>query len=123
MPWSDFGNIIAYSPDNEAANVVIANINAIGEVSYTDVSKALIEVARTSYETLTDVQKALVTNVEVLIAAERKYEELQQMTTSINVISADDANDIWYDLSGRKLSKKPVTKGIYILNGKTLFIK
>lgn len=122
-PWSDFGKIVVYSPDNEAANSVIAMIKAIGKVVYTDVSKARIDAARTAYEALTDVQKALVTNVETLIAAEAKYLELQEMATSINVVSADETENIWYDLGGRKLCKKPVTKGVYILNGKTVFIK
>lgn len=105
------------------ADAVVANINAIGEVTYTDASKNLIDAARMAYDALSYAQKALVTNVEVLIAAETKYEELQQMTTSINVISADEAENTWYDLSGRKLSQKPVAKGVYILNGKTVFIK
>lgn len=122
-PWSDFGKIVVYSPDNEAANSVIAMIKAIGKVVYTDVSKARIDAARKAYEALTDVQKALVTNVETLIAAETKYLELQEMATGINVVSADDTGNIWYDLSGRKLSQKPVTKGVYIQNGKTVLIK
>ncbi len=28
--------------------------------------------------------------------------------------------DVWYDLNGRRLYGKPVTKGLYILNGKTI---
>lgn len=122
-PWSDFGKIVVYSPDNEAANSVIAMIKAIGKVVYTDVSKVRIDAARTAYEALTDVQKALVTNVATLIAAEAKYLELQEMANGINVVSVDDAENIWYDLSGRQLCKKPVTKGIYILNDKTVLIK
>ena len=31
--------------------------------------------------------------------------------------------DVWYDLSGRKLSGKPTTKGLYINNGKKVVIK
>lgn len=122
-PWCDFGKIVVYSPDNEAANSVIAMIKAIGKVVYTDVSKARIDAARAAYEALTDVQKALVTNVANLIAAEAKYLELQELATGINVVSVDNAENIWYDLSGRQLSKKPVTKGVYIQNGKTVLIK
>lgn len=122
-PWCDFGEIVVYSPDNEAANSVIAKIKAIGKVVYTDVSKARIDAARKAYEALTDVQKALVTNVANLIAAEAKYLELQELATGINVVSVDNAENIWYDLSGRQLSKKPVTKGVYIQNGKTVLIK
>ena len=43
-----------------AADAVIAKINAIGTVEYTDASKALIDAAREAYDALTDVQKALV---------------------------------------------------------------
>ena len=32
-------------------------------------------------------------------------------------------SDGWYDLSGRKLSKKPTQKGVYIRNGKKIIIK
>lgn len=32
-------------------------------------------------------------------------------------------NSCWYDLSGRRLSSKPTTKGIYIMNGRKVVIK
>ena len=35
----------------------------------------------------------------------------------------EELNEGWYDLNGRKLSKKPTTKGIYIKNGKKVVIK
>jgi hypothetical protein len=35
--------------------------------------------------------------------------------------SSQDTEE-WYDLSGRKLSGKPTVKGIYIVNGKKVFI-
>lgn len=31
-------------------------------------------------------------------------------------------DNVWYDLSGRKLSGKPKTKGLYILNGKKVLV-
>ena len=34
-----------------------------------------------------------------------------------------DISDVWYNLSGRRLSAKPTAKGIYILNGKKVVIK
>ena len=37
--------------------------------------------------------------------------------------SDETADDDWYDLNGRKLDKKPVTKGLYIHNGKKVVIK
>ncbi len=35
----------------------------------------------------------------------------------------DDANDVWYDLNGRRLQAKPTTKGVYILNGRKVVVK
>lgn len=44
--------------------------------------------------------------------------------TGIRLIDGDRADgDAWYDLSGRKLSGKPVSKGVYIQNGKKVVIK
>ncbi len=66
--------------DKKAADAAIASINAIGEVAYTDESKAKIDAARTAYNNLTDAQKALVTaaDVKVLTDAEAKYAELKK---------------------------------------------
>ena len=63
--------------DQAAADEVIAKINAIGAVTYTDASKAKIDAARTAFNALTDAQKALVTNYETLTAAEARYAELK----------------------------------------------
>ena len=63
--------------DKEAADAVIGKITAIGEVAYTPESKALIEAAREAYTALTEEQKALVTNLEVLTAAETTYDNLK----------------------------------------------
>ena len=42
----------------------------------------------------------------------------------ITYISNDKEKDnIWYDLNGRKLESEPNTKGVYIINGKIVFIK
>ena len=54
---------------------------------------------------------------------------------SIRIVSGGEATGIsgmstksgisgdWYDLNGRKLSKKPTKKGVYILNGKKVVVK
>jgi hypothetical protein len=63
------------SPDQLAADAVIAKINEIGIVSLT--SKETIEATRAAYEALTDAQKALVTNYEVLTAAEAELKALE----------------------------------------------
>ncbi len=57
---------------------VIALINEIGNVEYTDACKAKIDAARASYESLDESTKALVTNYQTLLNAEAKYEELKQ---------------------------------------------
>ena len=55
----------------------IAAIDAIGEVAYTDESKAKIDAARAAYDALTDAQKALVANYAILTAAETTYASLK----------------------------------------------
>ena len=63
--------------DQAAANNVIAKINAIGTVAYTDESKALIDDARAAYDELTDERKKLVTNYTTLTDAETAYDNLK----------------------------------------------
>ena len=63
--------------DQAAADAVIAKIDAIGVVEYTDACSAKITDARGAYNALTDAQKALVTNYETLTAAEARYAELK----------------------------------------------
>lgn len=74
----------ALKGDHDAANAVIKKINDIGEVSYTDECKAKIDDARSSYDTLTDSQKPLVTNLSTLEAAEARYQELAPQGGSDN---------------------------------------
>ena len=59
--------------DHAAANDVIALIELIGEVDKSDECKGRIDAAREAYDALTDDQKALVTNYDVLLAAEAAY--------------------------------------------------
>lgn len=66
----------AVNLDQQAADAVIAKINAIGEVTLE--SEAAITEARTAYGALTDAQKELVTNYAVLTTAEAKLAQLQQ---------------------------------------------
>ena len=68
---------VAPNPDQEAADAVIALIDAIGEVVLTDECKAKIDAAREAYDALTDDQKALVSNYETLQLAEGQYAALQ----------------------------------------------
>ena len=60
------------------ADSVIALIDAIGTVTLD--SKAAIEAARTAYDALTNEQKVLVANYEILTAAEASLKALQDAT-------------------------------------------
>ncbi len=44
-------------------------------------------------------------------------------TTGITTIQPANAYDTWFDLSGRKLSRRPTSSGIYILNGRKKVLK
>ena len=60
-----------------AAKAVEDLIAAIGKVvEPTEASKAKIDAARAAYDKLTDVQKKLVSNYDVLTAAEEEYQKL-----------------------------------------------
>ena len=107
--------------DKLAADDVIAKINAIGEVAYTEACKNLIDAARNAYTALTEDQKALVTNLSVLTDAETKYAELEAIATGISTIKAIAGKTI-YDMNGRKVTV-PSKKGIYIINGKKVVVK
>ena len=64
--------------NQEAADAVIAKINAIGTVAYTAESKTKIDEARSAYDALTTAQKALISaeTLAVLTTAESTYESL-----------------------------------------------
>ena len=79
--------------DLAAAKAVDDKIDDIGTVEYTDASKALIDAARAAYEALTDDQKALVTKLAILEAAEKAYEDLKAAATeAIDDIRSSDIN-------------------------------
>ncbi len=71
---------IGYQTDSVPADQAVENvetlINAIGEVLYDDASKVKIDAAREAFDKLTEVQKALVSNYQILTDAEAKYESL-----------------------------------------------
>ena len=95
--------------DQAAADEVIALINAIGEVAYSDESKAKLDAARALYGELTDDQKALVTNYDALTGGETKYAELkaaeikaqedraaaQKVTDMINALGTPEDTDAY----------------------------
>lgn len=66
--------------DQAAAQTVMDLIGAIGEVALD--SADAIEAARTAYDALTEEQKSLVTNYDVLVAAEARLEEVKDEATA-----------------------------------------
>ena len=74
--------------DKAAAVPVIAKINAIGNVEYTETCKDKIDDANTAYEALTEDQKALVTNLNVLTNAQQTYDNLK---AAADKLAADKA--------------------------------
>lgn len=83
--------------DQAAAQPVIEKINAIGEVTLD--SQNAIQEAREAYESLTEAQKALVTNADVLEKAEKDYAALVKANTKI------PATSVKTNVSGKKLYK------------------
>ena len=77
------------NPDQEAADAVIALIDDIGTVEYTDASKEKIDAAREAYDALTDAQKALVSNADALTTAETTYAEKKAAAEAL----AEEAKD------------------------------
>ena len=72
------------SPDEEAANAVEEKIAAIGTVTLN--SKEAIEKSRTAYDALTDAQKALVENYDVLVAAEKALAAIDADMEAANAV-------------------------------------
>ena len=100
MPEYDIELEVTYYTDAEldqmAADEVIAKITAIGTVTYTPESKALIDAARTAYDALTAAQQALVTNYSTLTDAETTYaaaEEEAAYTTGVEL--TDNGDGTW----------------------------
>ena len=79
--------------DQAAADEVIAKIDDIGTVEYTDACKAKINEARDAYAALTDAQKALVSNYATLTAAEARYTELKAAAETPNEPDPENPTD------------------------------
>ena len=61
-----------------------------------------------------------VTNIRIASDGSVSFDFLKT-STAIQGIHADEADDVWYDLQGRRLPAPPHTKGIYIVRrGKTV---
>lgn len=99
MPEYDIELDVTYYTDAEldqlAADEVIAKITAIGTVTYTDESKALIDAARTAYDALTNAQKTLVTNYDVLTTAETTYAAAEEAAYTAGMELTKNADGTW----------------------------
>ncbi len=88
--------IVTENSDVEPANEVEKKINAIGEVTID--SEGAIKEARVAYDELTDTQKALVENYNVLEAAEATLIELKSVAAADEAAAA--AVDVLIDAIG-----------------------
>ena len=73
----------AYEENRPAAEAVEKLIDAIGDVKLT--SKDAIATARVAYNKLTDAQKELVSNYDVLLAAIERYDEITGGAGTIHI--------------------------------------
>ena len=64
--------------DNERVAEVEKKIDAIGDVTYTEASKAKIDAARAAYNDLTVSERKDVDNYQKLLDAEKKYSDLKK---------------------------------------------
>lgn len=117
----------AITDDNEAdkaaAKAVVDKIAAIGKVVYTAQCKSKIDLARNAYNALTNAQKALVTNYNVLTAAENTYRLLKtQADNAANVVKKGDVYKVsGYSYKVTDVAKKTVTvTGITNKNSKKI---
>ena len=46
-----------------------------------------------------------------------------QKTTAVNLVSLEVESEAWYTLDGKRLSAEPTQRGIYIRNGKKIYVK
>ena len=99
MPEYDVELEVTYYTDAEldqmAADEVIAKITAIGTVTYTPESKALIDAARTAYDALTAAQQALVTNYSTLTDAETTYVTAEETAYTEGVELTKNPDGTW----------------------------
>ena len=95
MPAYDVELNVTYYTDQDYADEVIAKITAIGTVTYTSESKALIDAARTAYDALTADQKALVTNISTLTDAETTYDTAEETAYTEGVELTKNPDGTW----------------------------
>ena len=82
----DMTDVDVYTKEEKAVDTVEAMISAIGAV--TAESKSAIEEARTAYDALTDEQKALVENYDVLTSAEKSLAKIEKDIKDVEAVEA-----------------------------------
>ncbi|MDO4621407.1 MAG: hypothetical protein Q4B22_00485 [Eubacteriales bacterium] len=94
--------------EKKAVNTVIAAIGQIGEVELDPAVLVTIQTARNLYDQLSEERKEKVTNYEILIAAEEKW---QQMMEEAGLTEEDlDSAAVVDQLIEEKLANKAITK-------------
>ena len=93
-----------------------------------DASKKLMEDAKQAIHVLIyDYDKTLTENREIVDAIFKQLLmdlETQRAADLVNAVKSpvSDADEVWYDLKGRKLVGKPTKPGVYIKNGKKIVV-
>lgn len=83
--YEEGGKNYGKTPGSEdGVKEVIALIQKIGTVAYTDACKNRIDAARKAYDALTPAEKEKVANFKTLTEAEAKYEALKQAAQKVN---------------------------------------
>ena len=94
--------ILKLEGGSAAPNAVIAQIDALGEITSLD-SREAVGAARTAYDALTDAEKTMVTNYDALLAAEEAISTLQKDADDRAAAAAVDA---LIDAIGEVVSKE-----------------
>lgn len=76
--------------EKEEVRDVIDKITAIGEVALNRESEERIEQARMAYDRLSEEDKKLVTNADKLLAAEKRYQELEKGAETLDTRALSD---------------------------------
>ena len=115
---------------NEYKIVKKAECDAMATADDDDWCTLLIAKAKYDIDALAfDENKSLDENLEVLESITRMLaidlSLYRGIYTGVEVVSksAIGNSDLWYDLSGRRLPAKPIGKGVFIHNGKTIILK
>ncbi len=108
---AELTNLKIPAADKAAAAEVIAMINGIGKVTLN--SKTKLTEIRDAYEELSPSQRSLVTNIEVLNAAEATFALLEeQVLRTYNFSYQTVATELGLKLNGNNLMNPPTTESI-----------